>query len=68
MNWLFGGYPEPWKTILRVSFVVFWVVFSMNFWGPISSTVVLIVTLSIVVFQFAVTRYLRSRQRGGTAL
>ena len=62
MNWLFGGYPNPWKTILRVSFVVFWVVFSLNFWGPISSTVVLVVTLSIIAFQFTVTRYLRSRQ------
>jgi hypothetical protein len=61
MNWLYGAYPDPWKTILRVATLVFVVVFSLNFWGPVSNTVVTIILLSIIVFQFAVTRYLRSK-------
>jgi hypothetical protein len=63
VDWLFGSYPEPWRATLRISFVVFWVVFTLNFWGPFSNTLVTIVLLSLIVFQFLVRGYLRSKQR-----
>jgi hypothetical protein len=64
MDWFFGGYPEPWRTLLRVSFLVFVVVFSANFWSDLNGTVITVVLLAIIAFQLYV-RYavLGNRQR-----
>jgi uncharacterized protein YhhL (DUF1145 family) len=63
VNWLYGGYPEPWKSIQRVAFVLFWAIFTLNFWGPFSNTTVTIVLLAIIVLQLSLRGYLSSKHR-----
>ena len=60
MNWLYGGYPDPWKTILRASFVLFLIAFSANFWSDINDNVIFGITFAIIAFQVIVTWRLRS--------
>jgi hypothetical protein len=40
VNWLFGSYREPWRMLLRGSFVLFWIVFSANFWTDINRVLI----------------------------
>jgi len=54
MDWFFGRYPEPWRTLLRVSMVVFLVVFSANYWSDLNSTVITVTLLAIIAFQLIV--------------
>jgi hypothetical protein len=62
VDWLFGRYPEPWRAILRISFVLFLVIFSAYFWWDGHDTLITVVTLAIIAFQFIVTRSLRGRE------
>jgi hypothetical protein len=60
-TWLYGGYPNPWRTVLRVLFVAFWVAFTAQWWSDLGNGTLQPIILGILVVQIGLALWMRSK-------
>ncbi|MDX6616088.1 MAG: hypothetical protein QOD60_1179 [Solirubrobacterales bacterium] len=60
-NWLYGGYPDPWRSVLRALFVGFWVAFTAQWWSSLSYGTLQPIILGILAVQIGLALWLRSK-------
>jgi hypothetical protein len=60
-NWLYGSYPDPWRTILRVLFVGFWVAFTAQWWSDLGNGTLQPIIFGILIVQVGLAFWLRSK-------
>jgi hypothetical protein len=63
-RWLFSDYPQPWRTILRLSMALFFVAFSGWIWWASDEAALFWVVLAIPVSQLLLLWALRARGVG----